>query len=110
MAVLIANVVTETPSFVQGETEAKPSPEPNVIMISVADTATNAPAIMDGHDAADLGGEEELSAVMTAGPGVIIASTKLSSAVRTHRQQKNDRKRNSQHPKQYSATHAMPPL
>ena len=56
MAVLIANVVTETPSFVQGETEAKPSPEPNVIMISVADTATNAPAIMDGHDAADLVG------------------------------------------------------
>jgi hypothetical protein len=78
--------------------------------INVADTATNAPAMIDGHDAADLAGEEEGSAVMTAGPGVIICSTIFSSAVRTHRQQKNDRKRNSQHPKQYSTTHNYAPL
>jgi hypothetical protein len=52
-----------------------------VTRISVADTATNAPAIIDGQDAADLAGEEEGSAVMIAGPGVIICSTILSSAV-----------------------------
>jgi hypothetical protein len=81
MAVLTAKVVTETPRSGQGDTDANPIPEPKVIRISVADTETNAPAMMEGHDAADLAGEEEGSAVMTAGPGVIICSTICPSAV-----------------------------
>ena len=109
MAVLIANVVTETPSFVQGETEANPSPEPSVIMISVADTATNAPAIMDGQDAADFAAVDPAS-IATAVPAIIVSATTFPLAMRTHRQQQNDRERNAQHPKQYSATHAKPLL
>jgi hypothetical protein len=87
--------------------DAKPMPDPSATRISDAAAATNAPAMMDGHEAADLAAGDPEPSAMPA-PGMIISSMMLSLIVRTHRQQENDRKRNAQHPKQYSATHGKP--
>src|SRR5665213_471981 len=53
IAVVTAKVVAEAPWLGQGETAAKPKPEPSATRMSVTDAATNAPAMIADHDAAD---------------------------------------------------------
>ena len=53
MAVITPKVVTETPEFGQGETEASPRPEPRAIRIKLTATITKAPPMMAPHDTAD---------------------------------------------------------
>ncbi len=55
MAVVMAKVVTDAPRSGQGEMEANPIPEPRAIKMTLAPAATKAPAMMEGHEAADLG-------------------------------------------------------
>src|SRR5665213_2642948 len=107
IAVVIAKLVTDAPRSGQGDMEANPIPVPNAIRMTVLAAATKAPAIMDGQDAADFAATGPAS-IATAVPAIIASATIFSSAVRTHRQQQNDRERNAQQPKQYSATHAKP--
>ena len=107
MAVVTANVVTDAPRSGQGEMDANPIPDPSETRITVAAAATKAPAMIDGQDAADFAGPDPAS-IATALPAIIVSATIFPLAMRTHRQQQNDRKRNAQHPKQYSATHAKP--
>src|SRR5665213_1508146 len=97
MAVVTAKVVMPAPCPDQGESAAKPTPEPKEMRIRVADAATKAPAMIDGHDAAERGAGAPAS-IATAAPEMMISSMILSLAVRTHRQQQNDRERNAQHP------------
>jgi len=84
-------------------------PDPSATRMTVAAAATNAPAIMEGQDAADLP-ESDPASIATAVSAIIVSATIFPSAMRTHRQQQNDRERNAQHPKQYSATHVKPLL
>jgi hypothetical protein len=62
---------------------------------------------MDGQDAADFAAADPPS-IVTAVPAIIVSATIFPLPMRTHRQQQNDRERNAQHPKQYSATHGKP--
>ena len=107
MAVVTAKLVTDAPRSGQGEMEANPMPDPNAMRMTVLAAATKAPAIMDGQDAADFAVGAAAS-IATALPAMTVSATIFPSAMRTHRQQQNDRQRNSQHPKQYSATHTKP--
>jgi hypothetical protein len=109
IAVVTAKVVIEAPRSGQGEMEANPMPDPNATRTTVLAAATKAPAMMDGQDAADFAVSDPAS-IETAVPAIIVSATLFSLTMRTHRQQQNDRERNAQHPKQYSATHAMPLL
>jgi hypothetical protein len=54
IAAVMANVVPEIPLLGQGETEAKPNPEPSASRIRETAVATNAPAMIADHDVADL--------------------------------------------------------
>jgi hypothetical protein len=65
-------------------------PEPSATRTTVAAAATKAPAMMDGHEAADLGVGEPVS-IATAVPAIIVSATIFPLAMRTHRQQQNDR-------------------
>src|SRR5580698_310416 len=109
IAVVTAKLVTDTPRSGQGGMLANPMPEPSATRMPVLAAATKAPAIVDGQDAADVGLRDAAS-IGTAVPAIIVSATIFPSAMRTHRQQQNDRERNAQHPKQYSATHAKPLL
>jgi len=106
IAVVTAKLVTDAPRPGQGEMEANPMPDPNAMRRPVLAAATKAPAIMDGQDAADFAAGAAAS-FATALPAITVSAI-FGSAMRTHRQQQNDRQRNAQHPKQYSATHAKP--
>jgi hypothetical protein len=64
---------------------------------------------MDGQEAADFAVDAPAS-IATALPAIVVSATIFPLAMRTHRQQQNDRERNAQHPKQYSATHFKPLL
>jgi hypothetical protein len=76
--------------------------------MTVAAEATKAPAMIDGQEAADLAAKDPLS-IATAVPAIIVVSSMaFSSSVRAHRKQENDRKRYTEQPKQYSATHDKP--
>jgi hypothetical protein len=98
MAVVMANVVADAPRSGQGEIEANPMPDPRAIKMTLAAAATKAPAMMDGHDAADLGTTDPES-IATAVPAIIVSAMIFPLAMRTHRQQQNDRERNAQQPK-----------
>jgi hypothetical protein len=77
--------------------------------MTVVAAATKAPAIIDCQDAADFTGPDPAS-IAIAFSAITVSATMFPLSMRTHRQQQNDRKRNAQHPKQYSATHARPLL
>jgi hypothetical protein len=62
MAVVAANLAADIPCPAHGEIEAKPNPEPSAIRTKVNAAATNAPAMMAGHDAADFPGDAEVPA------------------------------------------------
>jgi hypothetical protein len=93
IAVVIANVVAVAPWPGQGEISANPSPEPSASSTKETDAATNAPAMIAGHDAADAAGASSERAPI----GCSMALTR--STVRTHGEQQNDRQGNTQHPK-----------
>src|ERR1700677_1858369 len=107
MAVVTANAVTDAPRSGHGEIDANPMPDPNATSMTVLAAATKAPAITDPQDTADFAVGDPAS-IAIAVPAMIVSATIFPLAMRTHRQQQNDRKRYAQHPKQYSATHAMP--
>jgi hypothetical protein len=107
MAVVTAKLVSDAPRSGQGDIEANPIPDPSATRTTVLAAATKAPAMMEGHDAADFALTGPAS-IATAVPAIIVSATIFSLAMRTHRQQQNDRERNAQQPKQYSATHAKP--
>src|SRR5580693_2914001 len=107
IAVVTAKLVIDAPRSGHGEIEANPMPDPSTTRMTVLAAATKAPAMMDGQDAADFAVGDPAS-IATALPARVVSATALPLAMRTHRQQQNDRERNAQHPKQYSATHAKP--
>ena len=53
MAVIIPNVVAETPELGQGDTVASPSPDPRAASSNPIEAMTNAPPIMAPHETAD---------------------------------------------------------
>ena len=61
MAVVTVNVVADTPRPGHGDISANPRPDPNASKISDTETATNAPAMIAAHEAADLPGTTALS-------------------------------------------------
>jgi hypothetical protein len=109
IAVVTAKLVIDAPRSGHGEIDANPMPDPSATRMTVLAAATKAPATMDGQDAADFAAVDPAS-IATAVPAIIVSATTFPLAMRTHRQQQNDRERNTQHPKQYSATHAKPLL
>src|SRR3954468_11576566 len=54
MPVAMPNVVADAPASRQGETAARPRPEPSAISTSDTAAATNAPAMIAGHETAEL--------------------------------------------------------
>src|ERR1700679_3834837 len=95
IAVVTANVVPEMPLPGQGDMEAKPKPEPSANRTRETAIATNAPAMIAGHDAADLEGVAA-AAPPLAYVALTICSTMMSaSVVRTHGEQQNYRQRHT---------------
>jgi len=63
----MAKVVTEMPRAGQGDMAANPIPEPKDMRRSDAAAATKAPAMIAGHEAADLGDRERTPALSSRG-------------------------------------------
>jgi hypothetical protein len=52
IAALMVKALTAAPALDHAEKDSRPTPEPTAIKINEADTATNAPAAIAGHEAA----------------------------------------------------------
>ena len=72
MTALIANVDASTPRSAQGEIEAKPKPEPRATNMRLTDTATNAPAKIAPHEAADFGLAELNTEPVSSTRGLVV--------------------------------------
>jgi Protein of unknown function (DUF3035) len=89
IAVVTTNVVADTPLSAPDEIEAKPRPDPNAKNISEAAIATNAPAAIAGHDAADFPDVTGEPTSTASARGYTFASNDYAPALamRTHRKQ-----------------------
>jgi hypothetical protein len=70
----MVNVVAPTPRSAHGDTEAKPSPDPNANKINVVAMATKAPAMMAPQDAAAFGRDVLKASPMSVACGSSVRS------------------------------------
>ena len=79
IAVITVKVVTEAPELGQGDTEARPKPDPRASRISVSAAAAKAPPMTAAQEIAEV----DDSKVWSTSPAPRVSARTLTGALRT---------------------------